>query len=66
MHLFIGFKARVAAIKAAEFIALKAMKNVPASLKISLISVCVLTEAVVVDSTAEATAKKMVPSLSYF
>ena len=38
------------------------MKNVPAPLKLSLISACVLTEAIVVDSTSEATAKKMVNS----
>lgn len=55
-----GFKEKVAAIKAAEFIALKTMKNVPSSLKLALIAVCTLTDAVAVDTAAEATAKKMV------
>ena len=64
MHL--GLKAKVAAIKAADFVALKTMKNVPASLKLSLISACVLTEAIVVDNTSEATAKKMVNLNSLF
>ena len=55
-----GTKAKVSTIKAADFVALKTMKNVPAPLKLSLISACVLTEAIVIDSTSEATAKKMV------
>ena len=58
-----GFKEKVAAIKAAEFIALKTMKNVPSSLKLALIAVCTLTDAVAVDTAAEATAKKMVPKI---
>ena len=36
------------------------MKNVPSSLKLALIAVCTLTDAVAVDTAAEATAKKMV------
>ena len=53
-------KAKVSAIKGADFVALKTMKNVPAPLKLSLISACVLTEAIMIDNTSEATAKKMV------
>ena len=60
-----GTKAKVYTIKAADFVALKTMKNVPAPLKLSLISACVLTEAIVVDSTSEATAKKMVYSKQF-
>ena len=59
----LGFKEKVAAIKAAEFIALKTMKNVPSSLKLALIAVCTLTDAVAVDTAAEATAKKMVQKM---
>ena len=65
LRYILGFKARVSAIKAAEFINLKAMKNVPPALKLALISVCVLNEAVVVDNTSEATAKKVVISHGY-
>ena len=53
-------KSKVSAIKGADFVALKTMKNVPAPLKLSLISACVLTEAIMIDNTSEATAKKMV------
>ena len=51
---------KILGMKAGDFLQLKTMKNIPPALKISLIAVCVLTDAVTVDTTVEATAKRMV------